>query len=268
MGLESVNHISDLNKANPLAGDNVSQGDDHIRNIKKALVTDFPNINATVNATPTQLDYTAVTTLGTAEAAKALTASLASTITFNGMTVTDLGTVTTADINGGTLDGVAIGNSSRSSVKATSISANSSLVLATGATVTGIDDDDTMAADSASILPTQAAAKGYTDAAIAAILGIADASSASPGYLEFKINATDGILVNWGQDSVDGSGDGSDTFAHSYSSTPWIVVATPHGSGSVDSGTQITSLSTSGFSYNGPGAATTCRWIAIGPSTL
>ena len=66
MGLESVNHISDLVSSNPLAGDNVSQGDDHIRNIKKALLADFPNINATVSATPTQLDYTAVTTLGTA----------------------------------------------------------------------------------------------------------------------------------------------------------------------------------------------------------
>ena len=180
MGLETVNHISDLVSSNPLAGDNVSQGDDHIRNIKKALLADFPNINATVSATPTQLDYTTVTALGTAEPSKALTVSIASTMTFNGMTITDLGTVTTADINGGTMDGVAIGNASRSSVKATTLDANQSLVLATGATVTGISDDDTMASDSAVLLPTQAAAKGYTDTAIAAILGIADASSASP----------------------------------------------------------------------------------------
>ena len=124
MGLETVNHISDLNVANPLAGDNVSQGDDHIRNIKKALLTDFPNINTVVSATPTQLDYTAVTTLGTAEAAKALTVSLASTMTFNGMTIADLGTVTTADINGGTVDGAVIGGNSAAAVSATALSAS------------------------------------------------------------------------------------------------------------------------------------------------
>ena len=44
-----------------------------------------------------------------------------------GNTVADLGTVTTADINGGTLDGVAIGASSQSTAKFTTVSASSTL---------------------------------------------------------------------------------------------------------------------------------------------
>ena len=266
MGLESVNHISDLNVANPLSGDNVSQGDDHIRNIKKALLTDFPNINETVNATPTQLDYTAVTTLGTAEAAKALTVSLASTMTFNGMTIADLGTVTTADIDGGTIDGAVIGGNSAAAVSATALAASASLVLATGATVTGIDDDDTMAADSASILPTQAAAKGYADSILGSVLA---GSRAANGYIEFKIAAGLGIAVNWGVDSSSG-GSGSDTFTKAYSATAYTVVLTPDATGSPGADTVLNSITSTGFTYDAApgGGITAIYWIAIGPTTI
>ncbi len=58
-GLEVVTHISDLNASWPLGSDLSSTSDDHIRNIKTALKTDFPNINAAVTATPTQLNTTA-----------------------------------------------------------------------------------------------------------------------------------------------------------------------------------------------------------------
>ena len=195
MGTETVNHISDLNSANPLAGDNVSKGDDHIRNIKKALLADFPNINATVSATPTELDYTTVTALGTAEASKALTVSLQSTMTFNGMTVTDLGTVTTADINGGTLDGVAIGDASRSSIKGTTIDASQSLVLATGATVTGIDDG--ALGSSAVLLATQGAVKTYVDAHVETI----DAADAT----NIDITLPGGLIIKMGYETINSS---------------------------------------------------------------
>lgn len=55
-GLESVTHISDLNSAWPLGSDLASTSDDHIRNIKVALKTDFPNVNAAVTPTPTQFN--------------------------------------------------------------------------------------------------------------------------------------------------------------------------------------------------------------------
>lgn len=55
-GLESVTHISDLNSAWPLGSDLASTSDDHIRNIKVALKTDFPNVNAAVTPTPAQFN--------------------------------------------------------------------------------------------------------------------------------------------------------------------------------------------------------------------
>lgn len=66
MGLEAVTHISDLNIANPLAGDPKSEGDDHIRNIKIALKTDFPNINGVVSATDEELSGLAIANLAEA----------------------------------------------------------------------------------------------------------------------------------------------------------------------------------------------------------
>lgn len=43
MALETPTKISQLVGTNPAAGDPVSEGDDHIRNIKKVLKTSFPN---------------------------------------------------------------------------------------------------------------------------------------------------------------------------------------------------------------------------------
>jgi hypothetical protein len=53
----------------------------------------------------------------------------AGTFSFNGSTISDLGAVTTADINGGSLDNVAIGATVQSSVKATTLSASSTLIV-------------------------------------------------------------------------------------------------------------------------------------------
>ncbi|MBW7055434.1 hypothetical protein KY389_01830 [Paracoccus bogoriensis] len=49
MALETVTHVSDLVVTNPTATDPASQGDDHIRNIKRGIKNSFPNI--TVSAT-------------------------------------------------------------------------------------------------------------------------------------------------------------------------------------------------------------------------
>lgn len=56
MGLESVTGIQDLVITNPLAGDPRSEGDDHIRNIKKALKQSFPNISGPLTPTHTVLN--------------------------------------------------------------------------------------------------------------------------------------------------------------------------------------------------------------------
>ena len=55
--LTGTKYLDDLNSSNPAAGDDVSEGDDHIRGIKNVLKLTFPNVDAAVNATPTELNY-------------------------------------------------------------------------------------------------------------------------------------------------------------------------------------------------------------------
>lgn len=56
MGLESVTTIKDLNPANPAPGDNKAEGDDHLRNLKKAIKNTFPNIDKPITRTADQLN--------------------------------------------------------------------------------------------------------------------------------------------------------------------------------------------------------------------
>ena len=58
MALETFSFIASLNASNPVhSTDQVSEGDDHIRGVKTALLNSFPNIDAAVNFTPTEANY-------------------------------------------------------------------------------------------------------------------------------------------------------------------------------------------------------------------
>ncbi len=94
MGLETGTYISDLNSSNPVAGDPVNEGDDHIRLVKSTVKATFPSITGAVTSThtelnlldgvtanTTELNYVDVTTLGTVEASKAVTADASKDIT-------------------------------------------------------------------------------------------------------------------------------------------------------------------------------------------
>lgn len=67
MALETVTHISDLVATNPTSDDPKSQGDNHIRNLKTALLTDLPNITGPVTATQAELNILDGATVSTAE---------------------------------------------------------------------------------------------------------------------------------------------------------------------------------------------------------
>lgn len=56
MALETGSYISDLNTSNPQSTDSVSQADDHIRLIKSAVKTTFPNITGAVTKTHSQIN--------------------------------------------------------------------------------------------------------------------------------------------------------------------------------------------------------------------
>lgn len=56
MALETGTYLSDLNINNPAITDQVSQGDDHIRLIKKTIKNSFPNVSGAVTLSHTQIN--------------------------------------------------------------------------------------------------------------------------------------------------------------------------------------------------------------------
>jgi len=86
----------------------------------------------------------------------------ASGAVFSG-TSSNLGTVTTVDINGGTVDGAVIGGASAAAVTGTTLTANTSITLATGGAMTGVLDSDTMTGATAALLSSSESIKAYVD---------------------------------------------------------------------------------------------------------
>lgn len=56
MGLEVATFLNELVSTNPTGTDDYSTADDHLRLIKSVLQSTFPNINAAVNADPTEMN--------------------------------------------------------------------------------------------------------------------------------------------------------------------------------------------------------------------
>ncbi len=56
MGLEAATYVNQLVGTNPLADDQVAQGDDHIRLIKAVLLATFPSVAGAITASPTELN--------------------------------------------------------------------------------------------------------------------------------------------------------------------------------------------------------------------
>lgn len=56
MPVENAQYINQLQKDSPQGGESISEGDDHLRAIKTAVTQSFPNVNAPVTATPSDLN--------------------------------------------------------------------------------------------------------------------------------------------------------------------------------------------------------------------
>jgi len=84
MGLETASYISELVDTNPVVGDPVGEGDDHLRLIKTVLQTQFSGLSGTtaVTSSEAELNYNNITTLGTAEASKVVTTDGSSVTNF------------------------------------------------------------------------------------------------------------------------------------------------------------------------------------------
>lgn len=59
MGLEVFTFITSLNNNNPVGGDGVNQGDDHVRGTKTTLLNTFPNMDAAFTGNPADLNLLA-----------------------------------------------------------------------------------------------------------------------------------------------------------------------------------------------------------------
>ncbi len=109
----SFQYPSDLNASYPAAGDNKSEGDDHLRGIKTCLKTTLPNVTGAITATQAELNILDGATLSTAELniLDGVTATAAELNALDGITastaelnIMDGVTATAAEIN--TLDGI------------------------------------------------------------------------------------------------------------------------------------------------------------------
>ncbi len=172
MALDPANYIDELSITDPTASDLVSQGDDQIRTVKRAVKQSFPSVDIAVNAIHTSSSAPAVsvaeglvwidTSAGAGNhVAKIYDGSSFITLPFS------VETAQKVDVNDGTIDGTVIGGASAAAITGTTIKADTSLELATGATVTGIDNA-TLATGSATLIPTQGAVKTYVDAQVTA----------------------------------------------------------------------------------------------------
>ena len=146
--LTGTKYIDDLNSSNPAAGDNVSEGDDHIRGIKNVLKTTFPSIDGAITATDTELNYvdgvtSAIQTQLDAKlplAGGAMTGAITTNSTFDGVDVAACNTTANAALPkaGGAMTGAITTNSTFDGVDvaACNTTANAALPKA-GGTMTG-----------------------------------------------------------------------------------------------------------------------------------
>jgi hypothetical protein len=84
MGLETGTYISALNAANPVTGDNKTEGDDHIRLIKSTILATFPNVTGAVTPTHTELNYVDGVTSGIQAQLNAITSAGGKNLLDNG----------------------------------------------------------------------------------------------------------------------------------------------------------------------------------------
>ena len=171
MALDPANYIDELSITDPTSSDLVSQGDDQIRTVKRAVYNCFPAADIRVNAIHTSSSAPTVSlaeglvwidTSGGdgAHVAKIYDGSSFITLPFS------VETAQKVDVNDGTIDGTIIGGATPAAISGTTLSGSTSLALATGATVTGVDNGTI--GTSATLLATQGAIKTYVDAQVGA----------------------------------------------------------------------------------------------------
>ena len=176
MALETPVFISDLVATNPPATDPKSEGAAHLRNIKSALKTTFPNVTGAVTATQLELNQLAGSTSAIQAQlnSKAPAASPVITVAATLPAATTIGTVTAAEVS--RLSGVTGPIQTQINTKAPIASPVFTGVVNLPPTGFGV---------------TEAVTKGYADG-----LAFASALPAQAGNAN-KIITTNGVTASW-----------------------------------------------------------------------
>ena len=188
MGVETGNFVSNLDRQWPLSSDMVSEGDNHLQLIKRALQYSFPMGKDTSTVTSVGPDQAVqviiakateptIDTSASGHADRAMgmvwldttdnLVKIRNQANSNWITLPFDPEVSSKIVaSAGTLDGVVIGGTTPAAITGTTLKGDTSLELATGATVTGIDNG--ALGSSATLLATQGAIKTYVDAQVTA----------------------------------------------------------------------------------------------------
>ena len=129
--------------------------------------------------------------------------------------------LTTADINGGTADGVVIGGTTPAAATVTTATANTSLNIAGTTTVTSILDEDNMASNDPAGLATQQSIKAYVDSQVGTVDTLAEilANGNTTGGTDLAVSAGDDITFTNSSKAIFGTGSSLEIYgdgSHSY----------------------------------------------------
>ena len=213
MGLESATFISDLVNTNPLGTDAKAQGDDHLRLIKSVLQNTFPNIDAAITPTPTEINQLA--TMDGSTISTAQWAGVAAATTFGislwddanaaaARTTLGLGSLATqSTINGGDWSGTDLAVGDGGTGSSTASGARTNLGLGSLATLNTVNNGNWSGTD-------LAVANGGTGASNAATarsnLGAQVANGSLDTYISNSLTASElQQLQNIGANTISAS---------------------------------------------------------------
>ena len=107
--------------------------------------------------------------------------------------------LTTADINGGTADGVVIGGTTPAAATATTLVANTSLTINSTVTVTSVLDEDNLSSNDPAGLATQQSIKAYVDGqvggSLAAVNNLSDVANAGTSRTNLGVAVGSDVLA-------------------------------------------------------------------------
>lgn len=194
---ETATYISELDPTTVSPSTDPIDGGAQLRVIKDTIDNTIGGLDGDcTGVTAAKLNVLDYATLGTAAASKAIIADASANIDASAITWTDLGTVTTVDINGGTIDGVTVNTSAGAqtggTIDATVIGGSTPAAgTFTTLTATGAVNLDSGAIDGVTIGGATPAAGSFTTLSTSGLATLASTTLAAGATItEYSIDDT------------------------------------------------------------------------------